>query len=132
MDGGEAHKQVVAGGCHCGRIRFEVIGAPTEVEQCNCSICAKKAYLHWIIAPERFRLHTPVEKIATYRFNTGAAQHRFCPNCGVAPFYIPRSDPDKIDVNLRCVEGVDLANVKIVQFDGINWEAAYQRNRQRS
>ncbi len=128
----EQSLQILRGGCHCGRIKFEVTGAPTEIEQCNCSICTKKAYLHWIIAPERFRLLTPAEGIATYRFNTGAAQHHFCPICGVAPFYIPRSDPDKIDVNLRCVEGVDLADVKIVMFDGIDWEAAYQRNRQQS
>jgi len=125
-------EQARRGGCHCGRIKFEVIGPLTEVEQCNCSICTKKAYLHWIISPERFRLLTPADDIATYRFNTGAARHHFCPTCGVAPFYIPRSDPDKIDVNLRCVEGVDLANVKIVPFDGINWEAAFQRNRRRS
>ena len=27
--------------------------------------------------------------------------------CGVHPFYVPRSDPDKIDVNARCLDGFD-------------------------
>jgi len=117
------------GGCHCGRIVFEAQGTLDAVTQCNCSICAKKAYLHWIIPRETFRLLTPSEHLATYSFNTGVAKHHFCPVCGVAPFYIPRSDPDKIDVNARCIDGVDLSKVKIVYFDGRNWEAAMAAER---
>jgi hypothetical protein len=112
------------GGCHCGRVRYEVEGEIDRVEECNCSICTKKAYLHLIVARERFRLLTPWEELATYTFNTGVAQHHFCKTCSVAPFYIPRSDPDKIDVNLRCVEGVDPATLQVVPFDGRNWERA--------
>jgi hypothetical protein len=40
------------------------------------------------------------------------------------PFYVPRSDPDKIDVNVRCLDGVDLAKIKPNAFDGKNWEHA--------
>ncbi len=117
------------GGCHCGRVRYEVEGEIDRVLECNCSICTKKAYLHWIVPRERFRLLTPSEELATYRFNTGVAKHHFCKTCGVAPFYIPRSDPDKIDVNLRCVEGVDPATVQVVPFDGLHWERAQGRSK---
>jgi|SRR5579875_109389 len=112
------------GGCHCGRIAIEVAGRPARVTECNCSICAKKGYLHWIVPRENFRMLTPAENLATYTFNTGVARHYFCPVCGVAPFYIPRSDPDKIDVNVRCLEGVDLDRLPIDRFDGRNWESA--------
>ncbi len=64
------------------------------------------------------------EELALYTFNTNTAKHYFCPRCGVASFYIARSAPDKIDVNLRCVEGIDLATIPITQFDGRNWETA--------
>ena len=37
---------------------------------------------------------------------------------------MPRSDPDKIDVNVRCLEGVDLAALRVDPFDGANWEQA--------
>jgi hypothetical protein len=112
------------GGCHCGAVAYEVEGPIEHVEQCNCSICTKKAYVHWIIPRERFRLLTPWEELALYTFNTNTAKHYFCPRCGVASFYIARSAPDKIDVNLRCVEGIDLATIPITQFDGRNWETA--------
>jgi len=112
------------GGCHCGRVAYEVEGPVEGVSECNCSICGKKAYLHWIVPRERFRLLTPWEDLATYTFNTHTAKHHFCPRCGIASFYIARSDPDKIDVNLRCVEGVDPGAFPPARFDGRNWEAA--------
>lgn len=119
---GEA--DISRGGCHCGRIAFEVQGRPEMVIECNCSICTKKGYLHWIVERERFHLLTPASNLATYRFFTSVARHHFCANCGVAPFYIPRSDPDKFDVNVRCIDGVDLTQLAVYHFDGRNWEAA--------
>ena len=118
------------GGCHCGRVAFEVEGDLRNVEECNCSICTKKAYLHWTVPTDSFRLLTSKENLATYTFNTGIAKHHFCPICGVASFYIPRSDPDKVDVNARCVDGVDLSRLKVSHFDGINWEEAFRKERQ--
>jgi hypothetical protein len=123
--GGQSSEQVTyRGGCHCRGVAYEVDGPIERVSECNCSICTQKSYLHWIVARERFRLLTPWEGLATYTFNTHTAKHHFCPRCGVAPFYIARSDPDKIDVNLRCVEGIDLRAIRPVRFDGRNWEAA--------
>ena len=116
--------QTYRGGCHCGQVAFEATGTIEDVSECNCSICRKKGYVHWIIPRESFRLLTPVENIATYTFNTGVAQHYFCARCGIASFYIPRSDPDKIDVNLRCLDGINLSDFTLRKFDGQNWESS--------
>ena len=117
------------GGCHCGRVAFEVEGEISSVSECSCSICSKKAYLHWHVPPENFHLLTPREDLATYTFNTHAAKHTFCPVCGVAPFYQSRSDPDKVDVNVRCLSGVDVASLPRTYFDGRNWEKAFEEVR---
>jgi hypothetical protein len=116
------------GGCHCGRVAFEVQGQCDTVTECNCSICRKKAYLHWIVPRASFRLLTPRDALATYTFNTRTAQHHFCTVCGVAPFYIPRSDPDKIDVNARCLDGLDLSHLQVRCFDGQNWDDAFRQD----
>ena len=110
------------GGCHCGRVRFEVTADLTPVTECNCSICARKGYLHLIVPPERFRLLSGADDLATYRFGTMTARHHFCRHCGVASFYVPRSHPDRIDVNVRCLDGVDLRALQIRPFDGRHWE----------
>ncbi len=117
------------GSCHCGQVQFEVDGELKEVVECNCSICTKKGYLHWIVPPGAFRLVRGQDMLATYTFNTGVARHHFCRVCGVAPFYVPRSDPDKIDVNARCLEDVDLARLHIAPYDGQNWERAFEARR---
>lgn len=113
------------GGCHCGRIRFAVHGDLTVAAVCNCSICTKKGFIHLIVPPEDFALLKGHEDLATYEFNTKTAKHHFCRVCGMHPFYIPRSDPDKIDVNVRCLDDVDLTGIEPSTFDGKNWEQAF-------
>lgn len=112
------------GGCHCGQVRFEVRAQLEGVLECNCSICKKKGFLHWIVPKTAFSLVTDEDALQDYRFNTGVARHLFCKRCGVHAYYVPRSDPDKIDVNVRCLEGVDLATLSVQPFDGQNWERA--------
>jgi hypothetical protein len=38
---------------------------------------------------------------------------------------VTRSDPDKIDVNVRCLEGMDLTSLRVIPFDGRDWERAF-------
>ncbi|MEA5504317.1 GFA family protein [Halotia wernerae UHCC 0503] len=110
------------GGCHCGAVRFRVVVEDHKVDDCNCSICTKKGFLHLIVPQEQFTLLKGENELTTYRFNTGIAQHKFCCTCGMHPFYIPRSHPDGIDVNVRCLDGDVIKNFQIVPFDGQNWE----------
>lgn len=111
------------GGCHCGAVRFQVIVNKYKVDECNCSICLKKGFLHLIVPSERFTLLQGAEVLTTYTFNTGVAKHTFCRICGIHSFYVPRSHPDGFSVNLRCLDGEDiLSRFEIVPFDGANWE----------
>lgn len=112
------------GGCNCGRVRFRVTGDLDDVLDCNCSVCTKKGILHLIVPPEQFEILEGEDALTPYQFNTHTATHRFCASCGIHPFYVPRSDPDKIDVNVRCLDGVDIAALTPKTFDGKNWEAA--------
>lgn len=111
------------GGCHCGRIRFEFdVPADIEAAQCNCSICRMSGYLHLIVRREDFRLLRGQQDIETYTFNTGVAQHYFCRQCGIKSFYVPRSHPGGISVNVNCLDPGALGPVTITPFDGQSWE----------
>jgi hypothetical protein len=111
------------GGCHCGRVRFEV-DAPAAVVawDCNCSICAMKRNTHFVVPASRFRLLTSTEELTLYEFNTCVAKHWFCKTCGVQSFYNPRSNPDGVSVTVHCVEPGTLTEVTTRCFDGQNWE----------
>ena len=112
------------GGCHCGRVRFEV-EAPARLRaaECNCSICSRSGFLHLLVKKGSFRLLCGEDDLTSYRFRTGAANHLFCSVCGVKSFYVPRSHPDGYSVNVRCLDQETLEAVEVFPFDGANWEA---------
>lgn len=114
------------GSCHCGRVRFEIDAVIDRVTECNCSICSKKGILHLRVASENFRLRSGGEVLGTYQFGTMVAKHHFCTVCGIHTFTRPRAAPDLYTVNVRCLDGVDLASLgcEIIRFDGQNWEAS--------
>lgn len=65
-----------------------------------------------------------VEKAAFRLVNTGTAKPLFCKTCGIKSFYVPRSHPDGISVNARCLDEGTVTAIKTRAFDGANWEAS--------
>lgn len=111
------------GSCHCGAIQFEVEApAELEVSDCNCSICSRSGYLHLIVPKNKFNLISGVENLTTYTFDSHEAKHLFCKTCGIKSYYIPRSHPDGISINARCLVDSTIKSIKVEKFDGKNWE----------
>ena len=111
-------------------MRFEVQApARIEVTDCNCSMCSKAGYLHLIVPKARFQLLCGEEVLRAYEFNTRTAKHLFCSICGIKSFYVPRSHPDGVSVNARCLDEGTVAQMTIVPLDGRNWEKSYPRGR---
>lgn len=118
------------GGCHCGRVRFEVMApARIEVGDCNCSMCGKTGYLHLIVKKDRFKLLSGEDALTNYQFNTKTAKHFFCSHCGVRSFYVPRSHPDGYSVNARCLDEGTVEGMTFRKVDGRNWEKHYPAGR---
>jgi hypothetical protein len=110
------------GSCHCGNIAFEVEGELGQVMECNCSHCSRKGYLLWFVPREQLRLATPESELATYTFNRHVIKHHFCSRCGCAPFGfgVAPSGAQTAAVNVRCLEGIELASLKRVPVDGLS------------
>lgn len=107
------------GRCHCGQIAFEVEGELETAIECNCSHCSRKGYLLWFVPREQLKLNSPESALATYTFNRHVIRHHFCPKCGCAPFGFGEREGRKLAaVNVRCLEGVDLAAIKRQFVDG--------------
>ncbi len=110
------------GSCHCKQIKFEVLGEKNiKVLDCTCSICSILNYKHYIVDKSQFKLLKGKKYLSTYTFNTNVAKHLFCKNCGIKSFYIPRSHPDSVSVNLNCIHSKTINKVKIIKFDGKHW-----------
>ena len=109
-----------SGSCHCGRIAYTVEAEMQEATECNCSICQSRGYLLWFLPREKLTLKTPEDAMKHYSFNTHRIRHFFCPECGSAPFGMGTDGKGNamVAVNVRCLEGIDLAAVKRKPFDG--------------
>jgi len=109
------------GSCHCGKIAYSLDeDPPTEAMACNCSICRRRGSLHHFSTPDKFRLEGSRDEITVYTFNKHAIRHQFCKTCGCAPFAEGEGPGNKpmVEINLRCADGIDLAALKITEYDG--------------
>lgn len=112
----------VAGGCHCGAVRYEAEVDLGKTMACNCSHCQAKGMILTFTPADRFRQVAGEDRLAEYRFNHRVIAHRFCSGCGVEAFALGTL-PDGTEVaavNVRTIDGIDLDSLTPEPFDGRN------------
>jgi hypothetical protein len=116
-----ANPITLSGSCHCGAVKFTATLTEgfTSARRCTCSICRMRGAVAVTSTPEAFRLTHGEDKLATYRFNTGVAEHHFCTVCGIYTHHKRRSNPNQLGVNVACLDGVSLFDFQeLVVYDG--------------
>ena len=116
-----SNAKVHSGGCHCGRVRYEVKADLSDpVIACNCSMCGKKGTLLTFVPNADFKLLSGEDALTKYQFNKKAIDHLFCSTCGVTSFARgKKSDGTAMTaINTRCLDGVDIQKLEIKHFDG--------------
>jgi hypothetical protein len=110
------------GGCHCGRVRYEVTSDLTQVVDCNCSICIKRGAIWAFVKAPQFRLVRGDHALTDYQFGKKNIHHLFCQSCGVGSFSrgLAPTGEETFAVNVSCLDDVDVASLKPTPFDGKN------------
>jgi hypothetical protein len=109
------------GSCHCGVIKYEVDleHGLENLRKCNCSLCRRKNAIMACVPVENFRLLSGVDKLSTYKWNTGVAEHYFCSNCGIYTHHRRRLNPNEYGFNVACIDGIDPYEPSdVTVFDG--------------
>jgi hypothetical protein len=108
------------GGCHCGRVRFQVATDLGMVMECNCSHCSKRGLLLTFVTPDQFSIASGGDELEEYRFNKQLIQHLMCPDCGIESFARGNSPDGKemVAINVRCLDGVDVNALNLTPFNG--------------
>jgi len=76
---------MIRGSCLCGKVRFELNGAPQFINHCHCSMCRKAhgaafgSFLH--ASGTAFRWTSGEENVERYPSSPGNAR-AFCKTCG--------------------------------------------------
>jgi len=108
------------GGCHCGRVRYQVSTNLEPVLSCNCSICRKRGYLLTFVPRAQFKLLLGDHDQTDYQFNKKVVHHLFCTSCGISSFGTGTGPGgvEMVAINVRCLDGVDVDALSITPFDG--------------
>lgn len=115
-----SEEKTYEGGCHCGKVRYEVKMAIGEVLSCNCSICGKSGSLLTFVGHDSFKLLKGEESLKDYQFNKHHIHHMICTDCGIKSF-ATGAMPDGAKmaaINVRCLDGVDVQSLKVKHIDG--------------
>jgi hypothetical protein len=121
IDTASAEPITLNGSCHCGAVQFTctLTQGLGSARRCTCSICRMRGAIAVTSTPADFRITSGEDKLATYRFNTGTAEHHFCSVCGIYTHHKRRSNPNQLGVNVACLEGVSPFDFKeVVVYDG--------------
>lgn len=119
IDPGSAEPVTLDGSCHCGSVRFTVTLTKgfASARRCTCSMCRMRGAVAVTSTADAFQLTEGADKLATYRFNTGTAEHHFCTTCGIYTHHKRRSNPNELGINAGCLQGVspfDFPEVKVL------------------
>jgi hypothetical protein len=117
-----AEMQICRGGCHCGRVRYEVETDLSMVLDCNCSFCQKRGALWTYVGGGQFKLLSGKDDLADYQFNRKVIHHFFCRHCGVGSFSEGQSEDGSkgYGINVRCLDDVDVGKLALTPYDGKN------------
>lgn len=109
-----------AGGCQCGKVRFEVEVDLSSTFACNCSRCGRLGTILAFTPEANFTLLRGEEALTEYLFNKHAIHHLFCATCGVQSFSRgARPDGSKmVAINARCLDGVEVDELSPTKIDG--------------
>lgn len=106
---------MVRSSCHCGAVVLEIARAPSEVADCNCTICRRYGAL-WAYYPTKEVRVTG----ATDVYLRGKKQTEFhrCRVCGCLTHWaaVDRAHP-RMGVNARMMEPDILSNARVVKID---------------
>ena len=109
------------GSCHCQAVTYEIEADLQQVIACNCSHCSRKGYLLAFAPRDALRVKSGERDLSTYMFNKHVIRHYFCSTCGCAPFgegTNPATSEPMAAINVRCLEGIEPAELKTMPFDG--------------
>lgn len=109
---------MVEASCHCGTIRLILAQAPSEVTDCNCSLCRRYG-VRWAYYPlAQVQVHADVPT-DTYLWGDKRITFHRCHVCGCVTHWAS-VDPgrDRTGINARLLPPEVLAQAKLRWLDG--------------
>ncbi|WP_436210201.1 GFA family protein [Bradyrhizobium sp. LjRoot220] len=108
---------MIRASCHCGAVELEIDETPTEITECNCSICHRYGVLWAYYELRQVRISGPSTDI--YMWDDRSIMFHRCSVCGCVSHWSP-IDPqrNRMGVNARLMKPAILKQAKLRHLDG--------------
>ncbi len=114
---------MITASCHCGAVTLEIDAPPTEVTDCNCSICRRYGVLWAYYTLAQVRLVPAQPPTDVYMWDDRAIEFHRCRTCGCVSHWSPvEQRHDRMGVNARLMEPRVLARARVRHLDGAETE----------
>ncbi|HTE41351.1 MAG TPA: GFA family protein [Steroidobacteraceae bacterium] len=108
----------VNGGCQCGAVRYQVMGAPIVVALCHCSMCRRAnaaPAVAWAMYSESQVQFT--ENGRQFYRSSPEAQRGFCPKCGTQISFTAEYIPGLIDLTVGSFDAPETLQPSLHYWD---------------
>ena len=123
----------LSGTCHCGALTIEIPAPPTEITNCNCSICRRLGTLWAYYPAEQVTVSGHPESTDTYVQGDRTLRTVRCKTCGCVSHWEPlEAQPDavggnRIGVNIRNFDPALIDSTRMRMLDGADtWTSTFR------
>lgn len=121
-----ASGQVIAGGCHCGAVRYEATTTPQRHSLCHCTDCRRSAgapMVAWAVYREgEVKVTRGAPKM---RESSAHGRRYFCADCGTGLMYASAAYlPGLIDIQSATLdnpEAIPAPDAQVQTAERISW-----------
>jgi hypothetical protein len=105
--------------CHCGAVTISLAARPTEITECNCSLCKSYGVLWAYYYTDDIVVTPNPPPTETYAWNGKNVDFHRCKNCGCVTHWTPRNPKrDRRGINARLLPSDVLAAARLRHRDG--------------
>jgi hypothetical protein len=105
--------------CHCGAVTISLAARPTEITECNCSLCKSYGVLWAYYYTDDIVVAPNPPPTDTYAWNGKNVDFHRCKNCGCVTHWTPRNTKrDRRGINARLLPSDVLAAARLRHRDG--------------
>ena len=114
--------------CHCGAVRIEIPARPSEVTNCNCSICRRLGTLWAYFDVDTVKIHGHPENTDEYIQGDKTLRTVRCRTCGCTTHWEPLESgaQGRMGVNIRNFDPELIGPLRIRLLDGADtWTSTF-------
>jgi hypothetical protein len=109
---------MIQSSCHCGAVTLGIPRPPTELTDCNCTICRRYGTLWAYYSPKEIAINGATD---IYVRGEKTIEFHRCRGCGCVTHWAPVDKArDRMGVNCRMLEPAHVAGVRIRKLDGFD------------